>query len=83
MPNLAAISQATTEINRGGWIPPPQALTVSNRPGEIGLREMFLKTALPLFNYFCIPQGLTGNHDVIPISWSEDLGQQSFQKNVL
>ena len=37
MPNLAAISQATTEINRGGWIPPPQALTVSNRPGEIGL----------------------------------------------
>ena len=31
MPNLAAISQAATEITK--------ALTVSNRPGEIGLNK--------------------------------------------
>ena len=37
MPNLAAISQGTTEVNRGVDSTPPQSLTVSNRPGEIGL----------------------------------------------
>ena len=36
MPNLAAISQTITEINRGVEST-PQALSVSNRPGEIGL----------------------------------------------
>ena len=36
MPNLGAISQATTEINRG-VDSTPQALTASNHPGEIGL----------------------------------------------
>ena len=40
MPNLAAISQATTEINRG--VGGAQALTFSNRLGEIGLKEAFL-----------------------------------------
>ena len=40
MPNLVAISQATTEINRGvESTPPPKALSVSNHPGEIGLRH--------------------------------------------
>ena len=38
MPNLVAISQATAKINRGGGIHPPQALSVSNHPGQIGLR---------------------------------------------
>ena len=38
MPNLVAISQATAKINRGGGIRPPQALSVSNHPGQIGLR---------------------------------------------
>ena len=38
MPNLAAIFQATTEINRG-VDSTLKALTVSNRPGEIGLRS--------------------------------------------
>ena len=37
MPSLVAISQATTEINRGAESAPPQALSVSNRPGQIGL----------------------------------------------
>ena len=44
MPNLAAISQATTEINRGVESTPPQALSVSkvsNRPGEIGITFQF------------------------------------------
>ena len=36
MPNLVAISQVTTKINRGRN-PPPQALSVSNHPGQIGL----------------------------------------------
>ena len=35
MPSLVAISQARTEINRGDGI--PQASSVSNRPGQIGL----------------------------------------------
>ena len=37
MPNSVAISQATAKINRGRNPPPPQALSVSNRPGQIGL----------------------------------------------
>ena len=40
MANLAAISQATTEINRGGGFH-PQLLTFSNHPGEIGLMKSF------------------------------------------
>ena len=35
MPNLVAISKATAKINRGGGIRPPQALSVSNHPGQI------------------------------------------------
>ena len=46
MPNLVALSQATAKINRGGGIRPPQALSVSNHPGQIGL------TPLIYFNNF-------------------------------
>ena len=38
MPNLVAISQATAKINRGAESAPPQALSVSNHPGQIGLK---------------------------------------------
>ena len=38
MPNLVAISQATAKINRGAESA-PQALSVSNRPGQIGLNK--------------------------------------------
>ena len=51
MPNLVAISQVTTKINRGAESAPPQALSVSNHPGQIGLNtnetkmlEIFHKT---------------------------------------
>ena len=40
MPNLVDITPATTEINRGQNPPPPQALSVSNHPGQIGLSEL-------------------------------------------
>ena len=41
MPNLVAISQATTEINRGAEsAPPPQTLSVSNHPGQKGLKQL-------------------------------------------
>ena len=39
MPSLVAISQAKTEINKGAESAPPQALSVSNRPGQIVLRK--------------------------------------------
>ena len=42
MPNFVAISQATTEINNSGIHPPPRALSVSNRPGQIGLSHFAL-----------------------------------------
>ena len=37
MPNLAAISQATTEINRGGWNPSPTGIERFNSPKELWL----------------------------------------------
>ena len=43
MPSLVAISQATTETNRGGAESAPQALSVLNRPGQIGLNRTLFK----------------------------------------
>ena len=43
MPNLVARDK------QGGGIHPPQALSISNRPGEIGLRiSSFTKNKFPI-----------------------------------
>ena len=49
MPNLVAISQSTTEINRGEDSAAPQAVSVSNRPGQIGLMENHIQCIMRPF----------------------------------